>query len=78
MREAPDRKTPTITSDLLRPAHDKPSLVVLPFVNLSPDPKQDYFVDGVTESLTADRSRVAGIFVIGRIRPSLSRESMSI
>lgn len=66
VREAPDRKAPTIASDLLRPAQDKPSLVVLPFVNLSPDPEQDYFVDGVTESLTTDLSRVAGIFVIGR------------
>ena len=44
----------------------KPSLVVLPFANLSPDPTQDYFVDGVTESLTTDLSRMAGIFVIGR------------
>jgi DNA-binding winged helix-turn-helix (wHTH) protein len=44
----------------------KPSLVVLPFVNLSPDPEQEYFVDGVTESLTTDLSRLAGIFVIGR------------
>ncbi|MFK4581169.1 winged helix-turn-helix domain-containing protein [Bradyrhizobium ottawaense] len=47
-------------------APEKPSLVVLPFANLSPDPKQEYFVDGVTESLTTDLSRMAGIFVIGR------------
>ncbi len=45
---------------------DKPSLVVLPFTNLSPDPEQEYFVDGVTESLTTDLSRMVGIFVIGR------------
>lgn len=45
---------------------DKPSLVVLPFTNLSPDPAQEYFVDGVTESLTTDLSRMVGIFVIGR------------
>ena len=44
----------------------KRSLVVLPFTNLSSDPAQDYFVDGVTESLTTDLSRMAGIFVIGR------------
>jgi TolB-like protein len=44
----------------------KPALVVLPFANLSSDPEQDYFVDGVTESLTTDLSRMAGIFVIGR------------
>ncbi|MGX9429513.1 MULTISPECIES: winged helix-turn-helix domain-containing tetratricopeptide repeat protein [Bradyrhizobium] len=45
---------------------DKPSLVVLPFTNLSSDPEQEYFVDGVTESLTTDLSRMVGIFVIGR------------
>ena len=42
------------------------SIVVLPFANLSGDPEQDYFVDGVTESLTTDLSRIAGAFVIGR------------
>jgi TolB-like protein/class 3 adenylate cyclase/Tfp pilus assembly protein PilF len=42
------------------------SMVVLPFVNLSGDPAQDYFVDGVTESLTTDLSRISGSFVIGR------------
>jgi TolB-like protein/class 3 adenylate cyclase len=42
------------------------SIVVLPFINHSRDPKQDYFVDGVTESLTTDLSRIRGSFVIGR------------
>ena len=42
------------------------SIVVLPFANLSRDPAQDYFVDGVTESLTTDLSRIGGAFVIGR------------
>ena len=42
------------------------SLVVLPFANLSDNPQQDYFVDGVTESLTTDLSRVSGSYVIGR------------
>jgi TolB-like protein len=40
------------------------SIVVLPFANLSGDPEQDYFVDGVTESLTTDLSHIAGSFVI--------------
>src|SRR5262249_19491969 len=44
----------------------RPSIVVLPFANLSGDPEQDYFVDGVTENLTTDLSRVRGSFVIGR------------
>jgi len=42
------------------------SIVVLPFANLSGDPEQDYFVDGVTESLTTDLSRISGSFVIAR------------
>jgi TolB-like protein/class 3 adenylate cyclase len=42
------------------------SMVVLPFANLGSDPEQDYFVDGVTESLTTDLSRIRGSFVIGR------------
>jgi adenylate cyclase len=42
------------------------SIVVLPFANIGSDPEQDYFVDGVTESLTTDLSRINGSFVIGR------------
>jgi TolB-like protein/class 3 adenylate cyclase len=42
------------------------SIVVLPFVNMSGDPEQEYFVDGVTESLTTDLSRLSGSFVIAR------------
>ncbi|MGY3032042.1 TolB-like protein/class 3 adenylate cyclase/Tfp pilus assembly protein PilF [Bradyrhizobium sp. USDA 4354] len=42
------------------------SIVVLPFANVGGDPEQDYFVDGVTESLTTDLSRVNGAFVIAR------------
>ena len=42
------------------------SIVVLPFANIGGDPEQDYFVDGVTESLTTDLSRIRGSFVIAR------------
>ncbi|MHC4046566.1 adenylate/guanylate cyclase domain-containing protein [Bradyrhizobium sp. 23AC] len=42
------------------------SIVVLPFANVSGDPEQDYFADGVTESLTTDLSRIGGSFVIAR------------
>jgi adenylate cyclase len=42
------------------------SIVVLPFANLSGDPAQDYFADGVTENLTTDLSRIRGSFVIAR------------
>jgi TolB-like protein/class 3 adenylate cyclase len=40
------------------------SIVVLPFANISGDPEQEYFVDGVTESLTTDLSRISGALVI--------------
>ena len=42
------------------------SIVVLPFANIGGDPEQEYFVDGVTESLTTDLSRITGAFVIAR------------
>jgi len=42
------------------------SIVVLPFANLSGDPAQDYFADGITENLTTDLSRLSGAFVIAR------------
>jgi adenylate cyclase len=42
------------------------SIVVLPFANLSDDPAQKYFADGITEDLTTDLSRIGGSFVIAR------------
>ena len=42
------------------------SLVVLPFANLSGGPDHEPFVDGVTESLTTDLTRIRSSFVIGR------------
>jgi TolB-like protein len=42
------------------------SIVVLPFTNIGGDSEQEYFADGVTESLTTDLSRISGSFVIGR------------
>ena len=47
------------------------SIVVLPFANFGGDPEQDYFVDGVTESLTTDLSRISGSFVIAPTTPHL-------
>jgi adenylate cyclase len=42
------------------------SIVVLPFANLGSDPEQQYFADGITEDLTTDLSRIAGMLVISR------------
>jgi TolB-like protein/class 3 adenylate cyclase/Flp pilus assembly protein TadD len=56
--------TPAPLSDKREPP--RLSLVVLPFANIGGDASQEYFVDGVTESLTTDLSRISGAFVIGR------------
>ena len=45
---------------------DRPSVAVLPFVNLSGDPQQDYFSDGITEDITTELSRFSELLVIGR------------
>jgi adenylate cyclase len=45
---------------------DKPSIAVLPFVNVGGDQKQEYFSDGITDDLITDLSKVSGLFVIAR------------
>ena len=45
---------------------EKPSIAVLPFQNMSGDPEQEYFADGMTEDLITDLSKVSGLFVIAR------------
>jgi adenylate cyclase len=48
------------------PLPDKPSLVVLPFQNMSGDPEQEYFADGMVEDITTALSRIRSLFVISR------------
>jgi adenylate cyclase len=54
---------PSISQSAVAP---RLSIVVLPFANLSNDPEQQYFADGITEDLTTDLSRIADMFVISR------------
>jgi TolB-like protein/class 3 adenylate cyclase len=55
---------PAVGSEISAPP--RLSMVVLPFANLGGDPSHEHFVDGITESLTTDLSRIRGSFVIGR------------
>jgi len=45
---------------------ERPSIAVLPFQNMSGDPEQGYFADGITEDIITDLSKVSGLFVIAR------------
>jgi TolB-like protein/class 3 adenylate cyclase len=59
-------KAPAVTATNAPAEARHLSIVLLPFANLSNDPSQDYFADGITESLTTDLSRLRGAFVIAR------------
>jgi len=56
--------TPAATEQRSETTIAKPGIIVLPFVNLSDDPKQEYFSDGITEDLIVDLSRFSGLLVI--------------
>ena len=61
----PDNAVPTsINTPLALP--DKPSIAVLPFQNMSGDPEQEYFTDGITEDIITELSRFRSLFVIAR------------
>jgi TolB-like protein/class 3 adenylate cyclase len=62
---APDVE-PASLERMAFPLPDKPSIAVLAFDNLSGDPEQDYFADGITEDLITDLSKISGLFVIAR------------
>jgi TolB-like protein/class 3 adenylate cyclase/Flp pilus assembly protein TadD len=54
------------TEEIVPALLDRPSIAVLPFENLSDDPQQTYFADGIAEDVMTDLSRLSGIFVIAR------------
>ncbi len=70
VRETDGANTPSRERSAMPPQAitlpDRPSIAILPFLNLSGDPSQDYFVDGVVEDITVAMSRIGGLFVIAR------------
>jgi len=48
------------------PAEERPSIAVLPLNNMSNDPEQEYFSDGISEDTTTDLSKIAGLRVVAR------------
>src|SRR6202050_770641 len=68
-QKSPDSRTHNVghaVSIDLRPIEDRPSLVVLPFANMSSDSEQEYFADGITDGLITELSRLPALFVISR------------
>src|SRR5262249_23612801 len=63
-RVRPTRPSATVTASL--PLPDKPSIAVLPFQNMSGDPEQEYFADGIVEDIIMALSRFRWLFVIAR------------
>src|SRR5215831_8647295 len=66
VRDEPSLATKGGSTTPSPPSAPRLSIVVLPFANIGGDPEQEYFADGVTESLTTDLSRISGTFVIAR------------
>src|SRR5207249_6547255 len=72
VREAQRSAGTEVSDELVEPSKralalpDKPSIAILPFTNLSSDPEQDYFADGIVDDITMALSRFRWLFVIAR------------
>ena len=64
-------------SRLALPLPDRPAVAVLPFTNMSGDPEQEYFSDGISEDIITDLSKLAELSVIARNSASATRASRS-
>jgi adenylate cyclase len=62
----PPRATNGAALSRAEPAKEKPSIAVLPFSNMSGDPEQEYFSDGITEDIITDLSKISALHVISR------------
>jgi len=66
LRPSPSKTEVASKEKMAFPLPDKPSIAVLPFVNMSGDPKQEFFCDGMTEGIIAVLSKVPRLFVVAR------------
>jgi adenylate cyclase len=66
IRPAPVPKDVASVENMMFPLPDKPSIAVLPFVNMSNDPDQEYFADGISENIISALSHIPQMFVIAR------------
>jgi TolB-like protein len=66
VRDAAAKSPPTSPAPPTLPLPDKPSIAVLPFANMSDDPDQEFFSDGITEDITTALSKVRWFFLIAR------------
>jgi TolB-like protein/predicted Zn-dependent protease len=60
------RKAGLVSGEVLLPATKRPTIAVLPFANISGDPEQDYFADGLTEEIIADLASISALYVTPR------------
>ena len=66
VRDVDAAKSPSSPMPPMLPLPDKPSIAVLPFQNMSADPEQEYFADGMVEEIITALSRISWLFVIAR------------
>ena len=66
LRPSPSKVEVASKEKMALPLPDKPSIAVLPFVNMSGDPEQEYFSDGITEDIITNLSKLSRIFVVSR------------
>jgi adenylate cyclase len=78
VREVGAAKSPSAPAPPVLPLPDKPSIAVLPFANMSGDPEQEYFADGMVEEIITTLSRIRWLFVIPRNSSSRTRPKRSM
>ena len=66
LRPSPPKTQVASKEKMAFPLPDKPSIAVLPFLNMSDDPKQEFFSDGITESIITGLSKISALFIIAR------------